>query len=210
MLFDNAEDTLTFASFQCFDFEGLEKYPVILEPLLFYILHRANQIIYDPHRASVFKTFVIDEAWRFFSNESIRDYLREALKTWRKRNAAMILATQSGDDLRASDILPLILESCPTRLYLANPGMNPATYCEHFQLNPTQAEQIQKLTPKRQMLLHTPDITRILNLEVDPKSYWLFTNSPNDDVRCDELIRKHGLVRALDILSTTKSPQVQK
>jgi type IV secretory pathway VirB4 component len=207
MLFDNTEDTLTFADFQCFDFEGLEKYPIILEPLLFYILHRANQIIYDPENATLFKAFVMDEAWRFFVNNTIRDYLREALKTWRKRNAAMILATQSADDLRTSDLLPIILESCPTRLFLANPGMNPETYCQHFHLNPTQAAQIQKLTPKRQMLLHTPEITRILNLEVDPRSYWIFTNSPGDNARCDALIQRVGLVRALELLSTTKSAQ---
>ena len=41
-LFDNPEDNLTLARFQCFDFEGMDKYPQVLEPLLFYILHRAN------------------------------------------------------------------------------------------------------------------------------------------------------------------------
>jgi len=38
-LFDNIEDNLTLARFQCFDFEGMDKYPQVLEPLLFYILH---------------------------------------------------------------------------------------------------------------------------------------------------------------------------
>ena len=44
-LFDNAEDTLTFQRVQCFDFEGLDKYPLLLEPLLFYVLHRASASI---------------------------------------------------------------------------------------------------------------------------------------------------------------------
>ena len=47
-LFDNVEDNLTFAPFQTFDFEGMDKVPQLLEPLLFYILHRANAAIYDP------------------------------------------------------------------------------------------------------------------------------------------------------------------
>jgi type IV secretion system protein VirB4 len=201
-LFDNEHDTLSFANFQAFDFEGLDRYPTILEPLLFYILHRANESIYDPAKATVFKVFVMDEAWRFFSNATIRDYLREALKTWRKRNAAMILATQSGDDLQQSDILPLVLESCPTRLFLANPGMNAEIYQQHFHLNRRQVDIIRTLTPKRKMFLHTPDVSKVLTLEVDRKSYWLFTNSPIDNARRDELIKRYGLARALELLSS--------
>ncbi len=53
-LFDNAEDTLTFQRIQRLDFEGLDKYPLLLEPLLFYVLHRASASIGEaaPHRSS--------------------------------------------------------------------------------------------------------------------------------------------------------------
>lgn len=200
-LFDNQQDTLTFAEFQCFDFEGLDKYPTILEPLLFYVLHRANAIVYDPTIKSALKMFVMDEAWRFFQNETIRNYLREALKTWRKHNGAMIMATQSGDDLRQSNILELVLESCPTRIFLANPGLNVAAYREMFQLNETQTDLVRTLRPKSQMFLHTPELSKILTLEVDPRSYWLYTNSPNDNAKRDQLVTAHGLTKALDILA---------
>lgn len=203
-LFDNRDDTLTFARFQCFDFEGLDKYPVILEPLLFYILHRANSLIYAPEYKGLFKLFVMDEAWRFFANKTIRNYLREALKTWRKHNGAMVLATQSGDDLRHSDILELILESCPTRIFLANPGLNTAAYRESFHLNFTQAELVRNLLPKRQLFLHTPALSKILTLEVDPRSYWIYTNSAMETARRDRLIAEHGLSNALDILTNQK------
>jgi len=36
---------------------------------------------------------------------TIKQYVVAALKTWRKKNAAMILATQSGDDLYRSELL---------------------------------------------------------------------------------------------------------
>ena len=97
-LFDNGEDNLSFACFQCFDFEGMDRYPEILEPLLFYILHRANAAILAADHTTAFKVVVMDEAWRFFRNRTIQSYIVEALKTWRKKNAALILATQSGDD----------------------------------------------------------------------------------------------------------------
>jgi type IV secretion system protein VirB4 len=112
-LFDHVEDSLTFARFQCFDFEGMDRYPQVLEPLLFYVLHRANAAIYDPAQASVFKLFVLDEAWRFMRDPTINAYITEALKTWRKQNAAVILATQSSEDLTRSAVLRVVVESSP-------------------------------------------------------------------------------------------------
>jgi type IV secretion system protein VirB4 len=94
-LFDNVEDTLTFQRVQCFDFEGLDKYPLLLEPLLFYVLHRASASIADADGSSALKLFVLDEAWRFAQDGTLKAYITEALKTWRKRNAAMLLATQT-------------------------------------------------------------------------------------------------------------------
>ena len=127
-LFDHVDDTLTASSFQCFDFEGLEKYPQLLEPLLFYVLHRANATIYAEGAAATFKLFVMDEAWRFLKNTAIKDYLTEALKTWRKHNAAVMLATQSSDDLERSDLLRVVVESCSAKFFLANPGCDPRVY----------------------------------------------------------------------------------
>jgi len=39
-LFDNLDDTLTVERLQVFDFEAMRAYPALLEPLLFYVLHR--------------------------------------------------------------------------------------------------------------------------------------------------------------------------
>ena len=123
-LFDNAEDTLTFQRLQCFDFEGLDKFPLVLEPLLFYVLHRASAAIQDARRRRQLKLFVLDEAWRFATDATLKAYITEALKTWRKRNAAMLLATQSSEDFAAADLLRTVVESCPTKFFLANPGMD--------------------------------------------------------------------------------------
>src|SRR5260370_21727848 len=104
-LFDNAEDNLTFARFQAFDFEGMDKIPDQLEPLLFYILHRANAAIHEVQDTIRFKAFVMDEAWRFFRHPVIKLYILEALTTWRNKNAAMIMATQSIEALLTTGML---------------------------------------------------------------------------------------------------------
>lgn len=200
-LFDNSEDTVSFSRFQCFDFQGMEQYPQILEPLLFYILHRANHIITNREIAHVFKAFFIDEAWTFFRNRRIKNYIVEALKTWRKQNAAMILSTQSLDELRKSDIVDVIIETCATKIFLANPDMDRELYRNQFHLNETEINLIASLIPKRQFLIKNHEIARVANLEVDAKSYWLYTNDPFDNRKRAEAFEKHGFERGLEVLA---------
>jgi type IV secretion system protein VirB4 len=145
--------------------------------------------------------FVLDEAWRFMRDPTINAYITEALKTWRKQNAAMILATQSSDDLLHSEMLRVVVESCPTKLFLANPGMDPAAYGEVFHLNATEAELISRLIPKKQILLKRPDLAKVLNLNVDRKGYWLYTNNPYDNQKKHEAFERYGFEKGLEILA---------
>jgi type IV secretion/conjugal transfer VirB4 family ATPase len=200
-LFDNVEDDLTFARFQTFEFEAMNDHPELIEPTLFYVLHRASATIVDPNELSTFKAFVADEAWRFLQNATIRDYIAEALRTWRRKNAAMILATQSVDELRQTPIFNVLLESCPTKLFLSNPQMDQRLYGELFHLTSTEAEQVASLVPRGEMLLKRPDFAKVLRLDVDPRSYWLFANSPAENLRRREIFDRHGFEEGLEILA---------
>jgi len=200
-LFDNPEDTISFSRFQCFDFQRMSQYPELLEPLLFYILHRANAVIADREITSVFKAFFIDEAWVFLKNPSIQRYIVEALKTWRKHNAAMVLSTQSLDELKRSDILDVIVESCATKIFLANPDMDRDLYRRQFHLNETEVELVANLIPKQQFLIKTPELAKVANLHVDPKSYWLYTNDPYDNKKRKEAFDAYGFEKGLEVLA---------
>ena len=203
-VFDNSEDSISFSPFQCFDFQAMSKYPEILEPLLFYILHRANAAVTDKRITPQFKAFFIDEAWVFLRNASIQRYTVEALKTWRKHNAAMVLSTQSLDELRRSDILNVIIESCATKIFLANPDMDRELYKSQFHLNDTEVQLIPNLIPKQQFLIKTPELAKIANLNVDRKSYWLYTNDPYDNRKRKEAFDAFGFEKGLEILAGDK------
>jgi len=204
-LFDNPEDNISFSRFQCFDFQGMREYPQLLEPLLFYVLHRADAIIRDPEITHVFKAFFIDEAWVFLKNPSIRAYIIEALKTWRKHNAALVLSTQSLDELRKSEILDVILESCVTKIFLAIPDMDHELYQRQFHLNDHEIELIAGLVPKQEMLIKTPDTSKVANLNVDAKSYWLYTNDPFDNRKRDDAFARYGFEKGLELLANARS-----
>jgi type IV secretion system protein VirB4 len=174
-LFDNLEDTLTLARFQTIDFDGLDDAPQLLEPVLFYLLHRADAAIADPAEAGALKVFVVDEAWRFLRDPTIRAYVTAAFKTWRKNNACMLLATQSSEDLVRSALLRDAVESCATICFLANPQIDRAVYQDVFHLTETQAARIATLLPRRQFLLKRPEVAKVLTLRVDAESARLFS-----------------------------------
>ena len=202
-LFDNLEDTLTVERLQVFDFEAMRAYPVLLEPLLFYVLHRVVARIQDPAEAAALKICVMDEAWRFIQHPTLRSYVQEGLKTWRKQNAAMILATQTVEDFASVDLLRTIVESCPTKLLLANPALDRQHYAELFQLNEMEQDLLVGLIPRQQILLKRPDLAKVLTLAVDPKSYWIYTNTPIDNARVAETFREYGFEAGLDRLAAS-------
>lgn len=201
-VFDNEVDTLTFARFQTFDFQGMDElYPQVLEPLLFYIFQRISQMVYDPELARSPKQLWADEVWRFLSNGTARQYLVAAGKTWRKHNGGIGLVTQSAADLQNAGVLDLVNEVCPTKILLANPSANLATYQAMFRLNEREVELFSALIPKRQLLWKTATRAKVLNVNLDPHAYWEYTNSPCDNERRRRALEEFGAEEGLRVLA---------
>ena len=200
-VFDNTEDTLTLADWQAIDLAGAAGKPELARALLYYLLHRLGTAIAAPEELGRWKLLVVDEAWKFLADPQIGAYLGEGLKTWRKSNAGVVLATQSpGDATSNASLCRTVAESCLTKIFLANPELNVSEYAEAFGLRPAEADAIRTLVPKRQMLLHRPGSAQLLELSVDRGSYWLYTTNPVEAARRRAAIRAHGFERGLDSL----------
>jgi type IV secretion system protein VirB4 len=179
----------------------MQQYPDVLEPLLFYILHRASNQIEDSALTATFKAFILDEAWIFLCNRTIRDYITRAEKTWRKKNAAMILATQSVHELVESDMLAVVNECCATKIFLANPSIDHKLYAEIFHLNDTELDLLSSLVPKRDLLIKQHASSKKARLNVDSLSYWMATNNPKDNMLKREYLDRYGAVEGLKKLA---------
>ncbi|MDE2962270.1 MAG: hypothetical protein OXU26_00005, partial [Acidobacteriota bacterium] len=57
------------------------------------------------------------------------------------------------------------------------------------------------LLPKREMYLRRSDEFAILRLEVDKESYWLYTSSAVDAEKRSLAVKRHGLLRGIEILA---------
>ena len=200
--FDNAAnaDDLNLQDWQVIDMAGAAEHEDLCEAALFYLLERLRLALENPDETARVKLMVVDEAWRYLEDPAVLAYLAEAAKTWRKKNAALVIATQSAVDVTRTAGAEALLESMPTKLFLANPEL-PEKAAETFRLNPSEVNTIRGLIPKRELYLRRTDAAGILRLEVDPASYWLYTSSPVDAQKRAEAVHKYGLIEAIEHLS---------
>jgi type IV secretory pathway VirB4 component len=170
-VFDNEDDTLSFARLQTYDFRGMqEKYASVLAPLVFCIFHRINEIVQDRSLAKYPKLLWLDEAWIFLEKEKIRDFVMEAAKTWRTYNGGVGVVTQSASDQEKLGIFHTLGELCPINILLSSPGANVEAYQKLFKLNDRQARQFGELISKRQALVLTPDGSKRVYIDLDAEA----------------------------------------
>ena len=70
-------------------------------------------------------------------------------------------------------------------------------------MNEMELDLLAGLMPRRQTLLKRPDLMKVLTLAVDPKSYWIYTNTPVDNERVAAEFREHGFEAGLDRLAAS-------
>ena len=165
-LLDADADSLRDGRFAVFEMEALMQTPRLLAPVLSYMFHRL-----EARFDGAPTLLILDEAWVFLDHPFFAARLREWLKTLRKKNVSVVIATQSLSDIAASAIAPALIESCPTRIFLANnraeePGQA-ATYMS-FGLNDRQIELIGRATAKRDYYLQCIAGNRLFDLELAP------------------------------------------
>ncbi len=201
----NDSPDIEFRDWQVIDLAGAAEHADLCEAALAYLLERMRLEIEDPAETARLKLMVVDEAWRYMQDPAVLNYLAEAAKTWRKKNAALVLATQSAVDVTGMPGASALLESIPTKLFLANPEL-PEEAGALFRLNDSEVALVRELTSKRELYLRRPDEAAVLRLEVDPESYWLYTSSATDAEKRAEAVAKHGLARGLEVLAGRTRP----
>ncbi|WP_454618599.1 conjugal transfer protein TrbE [Bradyrhizobium cenepequi] len=186
-LLDAEHEHLGTASVQAFETEGLvgtRAAPAVLS----YLFHRI-EARFDGRPSLL----VIDEGWRALDDGGFADKIKEWLKTLRKKNVSVVFSSQSLADIEASPIAPVLVESCPTRIFLANErAIEPqitAVY-ERFGLNARQIEIIARATPKRDYYCQSRRGNRLFELGLGSVALALCASSDKAaHALIDELLR---------------------
>jgi type IV secretion/conjugal transfer VirB4 family ATPase len=191
-LLDAAEDRLELCDVQCFETETLMGQPGAVLPVLTYLFHRLEGR-FDGSPALL----VLDEAWLFLDNPLFAARIREWLKVLRKKNVAVVFATQSLADISGSSIAPAIVESCPQRIFLPNDrAIEPQARSayEAFGLNQRQIELIARASPKRDYYLQSRRGNRLFDLRLGPIALaFCGASDPASQRRIDRILAEHRL-----------------
>lgn len=169
-LLDAEEDNLSLSNFVVFEIEELMSMGNRnLIPVLLYIFHRIEKSLNGQPTI-----IILDEAWHMFADNVFQNKIKEWLKTTRKLNCAVILATQSLSDAKNSSILDTLVESCPTKIFLANPNANQEEQCELYKgmgLNEREISILaQEAKPKRDYYISSPLGKRLVQLALGKKT----------------------------------------
>lgn len=137
---------------------------------------------------------VIDEAWLMLSHDKFSKKILEWLKTFRKYNVTIILATQSIGDLCQNESFSLFLDTIKTRIFLPNPDANNEILTPIYKklsLNDKQILSISKATPKKDLFLHKDGEFMPFNLLLSKEELALLSLSEKDKKRVDKLYKTH-------------------
>ncbi len=127
---DNDADRVSLdAPFLGFDVTAVLDDPITRGPILSYLFHRVESLL-DGRRL----VLAIDEFWKVLLDAGFRDLVNDKLKTIRKLNGLVILATQSPADALRSPIAHSIIEQCPTQILMPNSRADAADYRDGLKL----------------------------------------------------------------------------
>ena len=176
---DTSDDHHDFgADFLCYEMEELQTLSQeAVIPLLLFIFRTIE------NAASGAPTLILlDEAWALLAHKVFAEKVREWLKTMRKKNTAVVMATQSLADAVKSGLLDVLVESCPTKIYGANPEAEGPSAENYKKLGLTGADihVIAHLTRKRQYYVTGGDgQRRVIDMALGPEELsWVGVSDP--------------------------------
>lgn len=193
-LLDAPKDGFKKGRFQTFEISslmGLENR--LSTPVLLYLFHKIQRSLTGE------PTFIlIDEGWLIMLHETFMTYWIEFLRTVRKNNACVVLATQSLSDIADSPYVNQINESCFTKVFLPNPTAKEAdnkVLYQSFGLNDRQIEIISEAVRKRHYYVNARDVgNRLIDLGLKKLelAFYGAGTMPQERARVRELQKTFG------------------
>ncbi|MES1197530.1 MAG: conjugal transfer protein TrbE, partial [Pseudomonadota bacterium] len=190
-LIDHDASTLGYAPVQAFEMDDVLRRPEAAGAVLAALFH-ALERRFDGRPTLL----VLDEAWLFLKDALFAAHIEDWLKTLRKRNVAVVFASQELADVERSPIASTIIEACATRIYLPNDRArepHSRAFYEALGLNARQIDLIANATPKRDYYLVNRDGCRLFELGLGPAALaFVAASRPEDHTLIDHVFADAG------------------
>ena len=139
---------------------------------------------------------LLDEAWSYLQHELFRTRLKDWLKTMRRKNAAVVMATQQISDIANSQIADVVLENCSTKILLPNAeSKNPASreFYARVGLNERELEILQVSIPKQHYYIVSRLGRRLVNFGIGKVALsWVGVNGREERKVVESVINQHA------------------
>jgi type IV secretion system protein VirB4 len=205
-MLDGMSDDIQYAKTTVFELEHLFNMDKkIVVPVFVHIFKQIEKRILSGYGEGANKNsgrpslIVIDEAWLALSNPIFASKIKEWLKVLRKNNCAVILATQSLNDIVNSPIMDAVLDSCETRILLPNPNALSDSmkelYMKHLALSEHQVNLIAHAEKKKAYYYacETTHCHRLFSLALGPVALAFTGASGKEDLaEIRRLVAAHG------------------
>lgn len=166
--FDNDEDDLSLESLVCMETGALLANAKLSAPFMDYAFYCIEQRL-DGHTPTL---IYVEEAWYMLANEKFEDKINDWLRTFRKKKAFVIFATQSPMELQKLKSWAAFIANVPTFIFLRSIKdsieQTADIYRSLFNLNDSQLALISDAMPKRDYVLIKPEVTRLVNATMPP------------------------------------------
>ena len=164
-VFDNENDLLDFPDdINISGIDGTEflNDPDVSAPISFYILWRVLDLV-DGRRFGL----GLDEFWQWMRNELIEDEVFNKLKTIRKENGFIGMASQSVEDVLKLKTARAIVEQTSTHIFFPNEKANYKDYVDGLSCTPEEYETIKNFNPAEYpFMVKRSGETAIVNLDL--------------------------------------------
>lgn len=160
--FDNDDDSFTLGSLVCMETGKLLQTEAISAPFMDYAFYCIEKSLDGITPTLIY----VEEAWYMLANEKFEEKINDWLRTFRKKKAFVIFATQSPFELQRLKAWAAFISNVPTFIFLRSikdsVEQTAPIYKSLFSMNDAQLRLLSGAVPKRDYLLIKPGLTRLV------------------------------------------------
>jgi type IV secretion system protein VirB4 len=160
--FDNDEDAFSIGSFVCMETGKLLQTAAVSAPFMDYAFYCIEKSLDGNTPTMIY----VEEAWYMLANETFEAKINDWLRTFRKKKAFVVFATQSPYELQRLKAWAAFIANVPTFIFLRSikdsVEQTAAIYRDLFNLNDAQLGLLSGAMPKRDYLIVKPGLTRLV------------------------------------------------
>lgn len=188
--FDNAEDKFELSNMIGLECGGILETPALASPFMDYVFYCIDRVLDGTTPTMIY----VEEAWYMLSNPVFLQKMEDWLRTFRKKRAFVVFATQSLTELSQLPTLGSFISNIPTQIFL--PAVKTSVqeqaglYKSVFGTNDAQLDLLRHAVPKRDYLLVRPSCTRLVNTQMP--ELLLAINEATSNPRLRELVTKYA------------------